>query len=415
MKKKIKISIAFLPLLLIGCTEFFELQKPANIHTSNPQSIASQYAHIPVIAIEVDTDEFAFMYSNYWDDIEIYGSFIILRNNHSLLEIPHTRFSIKGLTSRAFDMKSLGIRFHDVIDNSNGEVFQTTSLLNHHSVETIEALRLRNSGSDFITALNATMIKDISYTRLAIHAGLDLDLMYSEQAVVFVNDQFYGLLNLRTESTARGIAALYQIAPSQVTLAKVVHENNVSRVEVQNGNYQRINNFLAAIADKNVGFLESQVDMENFIDYIIFNTFTANRDWPFNNVRFFAIDNSKFRFFLFDLDQSNISHLSRDHIELLQRGAKNAVSDLFFLFYEEEHFRESFYARYKELLSSGVFDPEVFRTITRDHYRNIESVMPLHIEKYGQPRAMAEWYRNIELLNLNYEIRFQNVSETILR
>lgn len=51
----------------------------------------------------------------------------------------------------------------------------------------------------------------MSYTKLAIEAGLDLDLTYEEQTVVFVNNVFLGVMNLRTEANTSGISRLYDV------------------------------------------------------------------------------------------------------------------------------------------------------------------------------------------------------------
>ena len=63
--------------------------------------------------------------------------------------------------------------------------------------------------------------KDLSYTKLAINAGLNLDLTYGEQTVVFVNNDFLGVMNLRTEANAYGVSRLYGVSENEITLAKI--------------------------------------------------------------------------------------------------------------------------------------------------------------------------------------------------
>ena len=47
--------------------------------------------------------------------------------------------------------------------------------------------------------------------------------------------------------------------------------------------------------DKKYAYVEERVDIENFINYYILEMFIANYDWPANNVRFWQVDDSKFR------------------------------------------------------------------------------------------------------------------------
>ena len=52
-----------------------------------------------------------------------------------------------------------------------------------------------------------------------------------------------------------------------------------------------IDNFINAINNDNYNYLKKKIDVDNFIDYMIFQSYIGNVDWPFNNIRFFAIDN----------------------------------------------------------------------------------------------------------------------------
>ncbi len=406
----------FLLLLVIlsSCTDFREklIYEFPSYQLIHPLTIET---HLPVVNIEVSQVQYDYMYENFEEDINIYGTLSIYRNQELVFEAGNTRFGIKGGASRFYDLKSIGIRFEEPQINDGRNIINNYDLLPFHNIDLLESIRLRNSGNDFNIARNATMIKDISYTRMAIDAGLNLDLMYAEQAVVFVNNRFLGVMNLRTESTARGISRKYNTTPDQISLMKVspAQEGGID-IEVQNGRYHKIKTFLEAIENQNLNFLLNEIDIPNFIDYIIFNTFIGNSDWPHNNVKVFAIGDGLFRFFMFDLDHSNLLHKTQEPLSFLERVRKNPVSDLFFILYENEEFKTTFYDRYIELLSSGVLHPEVFTEITTQHYKNIENVMPFHIERYRQPSAMAEWYRNIELLNVQFQQRAEYMEQLMI-
>lgn len=398
-------------LLLSACTEYQEvLDKQYDYNLLRPQDIMTGDKFV-VINIDVDKSAFDNMYNNFLEEIDVYGIFTVYRNGEVVFQEEQTRFRIKGRGSRAFELKSLGIRFENPVSNTNRNLFNPDKILPFHNLDVIESLRLRNSGQDFRTINRGTMIKDISYTRLIVEAGLDIDVMYHEQAVVFINEEFHGILNLRSESNARGIGHLYRTNPELITLAKVEIGKKEAYVEVKNGDHQRVDNLLYAIKNRNTNYLKEQIDLSNFIDYVMFNTFIANRDWPHNNVIFFANRDSKFRFLIFDLDQSNSSHHTRKTIDLLDRVITNPVTEIFHLLYADEDFRQAFDQRYMQLLEDGFLASHIFRNITTSHYKNIEGYIPYHIFKYGHPPTVAEWYRNVELLNANYERRYHFVKK----
>ena len=79
----------------------------------------------------------------------------------------------------------------------------------------------------------------------------------------------------------------------------------------KDGDFDRIDDLVDAINEKDIDYLRSEIDIDNFIDYMVFESYIANEDWPSNNVRFHAIEDNKFRFVLFDLDVANQSHLNK--------------------------------------------------------------------------------------------------------
>ncbi len=383
--------------ILSGCSEYDEVL-PVGFPDQGLLTPTSIETSLPVINIGIDRDDFNHMYENYLEEVQIYGTFNLYRDEEWVLEDIPVRLQIKGAASAAYSLKSLGLRFEEMVCNRERTLINPRNTLPSHDIDEVEIFRLRNSGNDF----HKTMIKDMTYTQLAIDAGLDLDLMYAEQAVAFVNGRFYGVMNLRTEGNTRGMAGLYGVPKERVTLAKIVPDG---KVEMKDGDYQRIENLLEAIRKRNLTFLNREVDRDHFIDYMIFQSYTANRDWPHNNVRIYSIDDEPFRFVMFDLDLTNTTNIDSSPLDFIYNGHPNPVTQLFDVFYQEEAFRDQFYQRYDELLSSGVFSASRFYDIALSHYQAIEQVMPYQIQKYSTPGSMAEWYRNIDIMNLLFEER----------
>ena len=291
----------------------------------------------------------------------------------------------------------MGIKFEDTYNNEDRKLINP-DMLPFHSLEKVKAFRFRNSGSDF----ENTMLKDMSYTKLAINAGLNLDLMYSEQTVVFINNKFLGVMNLRTEANTNGMSKLYKVSKSDITLAKIL-EGGI--VEKKDGDFDRIDDFIAAIDNDDYSYLSNEIDVDNFIDYMIFESYIGNRDWPKNNVRFFAINDGPFRFVLFDLDLVATQEIDSSPISFINNPIGNPITDLFNIMYANEDFRQTYDARFQYLINSTLLSSVRFNEIVTEYKNNIKYIMPSHINKNNTPETFTEWYLNIDHLKNNFEAR----------
>lgn len=379
--------------LIFGCRSYnedikFEVQ---DYKTLTPINIET---NLKVANLILDPSEFEEMYNNFNKEIEIEGEFNLYKNGAVLIENELVEVQIKGGFSTKLGLKTLGVKFDKTYNNKSRKLINPKNLP-FHSLDKVKAFRFRNSGSDF----EGTMLKDISYTKLAINAGLNLDVMYTEQMVVFVNDVFLGVMNLRTESNTNGMSRLYGVSKSEITLAKIGGEGTLDK---KDGDFDRIDSLMVAIANGNYNYVSNEIDVDNFIDYMIFESYIGNRDWPHNNVRFFAVSEGPFRFILFDLDLVAIQTIDKSPIGFINNSIKNPITDLFNIMYSNERFKQVYDARFKNLMESGVLSSTRFNTIITEYKSNIEDMMPTHINKYNTPKTFTEWYMNIDNLKNNF-------------
>ena len=388
-------SILFV-LILSSCTNINEnilidVQDFASLTTENIET------NLKVANLTLDPVEFENMYTNFNDDIEIEGFLTIYRNGETLIENEVVEVEIKGKASSSFDLKSLGVKFDDTYNNEDKKLINP-ELLPFHSVERVKAFRFRNSGNDFLE----TMIKDMTYTKLAINASLDIDLTYAEQTVVFVNNEFLGVMNLRTEGNTNGISRLYDVPKDDVTLAKM--ENN-GVLEYKDGDFEKLDRLIAAIDNQDYDYLKDEIDVSNFIDYMAFQSYVGNRDWPKNNVRFFAILDGPFRFVMFDLDLVSTQNIDESPISFINNPVKNAITDLFNVMYANPEFKQQYDERFSNLINSGMLSAAEFNDIATVYQRNIEHIMPTQVSKYKTPESFTDWHLNIENLKSVFKDR----------
>lgn len=361
---------------------------------------------LPIIQISVEEEAFSKMLAQPTVEIEIEGEFNLFRNKILVVEKEQVEIEIKGGFSTKFPLKTLGIKFEDKYDNSDRSLINPAQTLPIHNLDKIKAVRLRNSGSDF----RNTMLKDLSITQLAIQANLDLDLTYGEPALVYVNEQFYGLLNIRTEGNTNGIAGLYQAKKSDVTLAKITSLEFIKK----DGDFDRIDKFVEAITQQDVIHILEELEVNSFIDYMIFQSYVGNTDWPHNNARFYAIKDGKFRFVLFDLDKVVWLNLGKSPLEVIKGQQSTIISNLFFSLYDNlESFQIAFWNRYQVLLDSGLLTHDQFENIVAKNADQIIAEMPLQIAKYKIPNSMMDWNIELEKLSLLFQEREGIVREYV--
>lgn len=402
-----KIIHLFLLITFVSCVRYDEtfLSEPLSYLDVKPMSTSSD---IPTINIRVNPEEFQDIHDNFLDDREINALISFYRNEELVESDILSEIKIKGSSSAQLALKSLGVKFDKTIGNEEGNIISPDEIFARHSLEKLKTIRLRNSGNDFYF----TMLKHVCYIEMAIQAGLNLDLNYCEQVVVFVNDEFHGIMNINSEVNANGLSRLYDIDKNTITLAKV---NSPGEITLKDGSQEELNDLLRKIKNKDAQYLLGIIDQDNLIDYLLFQTFTANMDWPYNNVRFYSINGGKWRFCLYDLDRVNWQYLHRDRDWFVESIKDNTMSDLFKLLLENENFKNKYNDRYEELINSGKFDPANFSEILTRKSKNIEGVMPLHIQKYGMPSTMTEWYFNLEELNANYKTRHSFLTSNLSR
>lgn len=168
-------------------------------------------------------------------------------------------------------------------------------------------LVLRNSGNDF----NNTYIRDAVAHTAVKH--LSFDTQEYQPTVVYVNGEYFGLLNLRERYDDKYINRVYGIPEDQLDMltndAEIDHGSNT--------HFLAMRNFIAnndMSIPSNYEYIKTQMDVENFMEYQMTQIYYNNTDWPGNNIKFFRKNNAQYepnapyghdgrwRWLLFDTD-----------------------------------------------------------------------------------------------------------------
>lgn len=155
---------------------------------------------------------------------------------------------------------------------------------------------LRNGGSDN----NRTHFRDVFMTQLV--KDLNFDIQSYNTCIVFINGSYWGIYHMREKLNEHFIKQHYKLEKDSVSMMK--HRNDL-RIG-KRLNYNEILSYIGKTDfsfNKNIDSLNKLIDIDNFLDYNISETYFANTDAG-GNIRYWRSwkDSSRWRWLMFDTD-----------------------------------------------------------------------------------------------------------------
>jgi hypothetical protein len=177
--------------------------------------------------------------------------------------------AINGGNSRGFQSKSLRIipREEYGTDKLSYPFFANET---HNSYKRI---LLRNSGQDF----RSTMFRDAMFHSLV--EKLNTETKSYQPSIVFVNGEYFGILNIRERYDRHFFNQKYDINNGELDYLK----NDLTPEEGDGDHYAAMENYLennSLVNQANYNYIKTQLDPENFRDYYISNIYAQSTDWP---------------------------------------------------------------------------------------------------------------------------------------
>lgn len=230
------------------------------------------------------------------------------------------------------------------------------------------------------------------YIANRVAANLDIDAMSVREAVLFINGEYWGIYTLEESPDERYLEDHYNVDLEQVNLVKYWEVPTYGDPSDWYQFYDWIRTAdLTLPEDSLVAF--SRIDMHSFIDYMIFQIYSANLDWPQNNVRIWQPSTGEpFRLIFFDGDGC----FSRWYYNAMNNATHQGGNSIVFNhFLENATFRHMFYNRYLELKDTHLSYDAIKQYI--DYYRdNIEGEVEKQSQRFGFPYSYAKWEHDID-------------------
>jgi hypothetical protein len=308
-------------------------------------------------------------------------------------------------------------------------------LFKTENITRFESFLIRSSSDDqmftmFRDGLGHTLVSD-----------LKVETQAYQPAVVYINGQYWGIHNIREKYNEAYFEEHYGVAENNLN---VIKNNPSSSDNVETGIATHYLNMLAYLSahatDYNIyEYMNTQMDIESFIDYMASQIYLSADDWPGNNIRYWRANTGKYnrwRWVCYDMDQVVRSNNTRWNSILLATTPYNGNSwpnppwsvVLFNNLLKGSKFRNEFLQRITFLMNTS-FSPEHIIHLVDSIQDNISDEMPYHIQRWGGklvadplreswilplPRSMEEWENYVQVMR-NFAVSRPDTAVNMLR
>ncbi len=260
--------------------------------STDPANLWDYYTGIYAMGPNASPDQPNFG-ANFWEDWER-RAHLELYDTDGIKQIDQDiGIKIFGAWSRAFAEKSMAL----FARKEYGKGSFDYKVFKDKPIEKFESLVLRNAGNDWDQAtmrdgLTSTLIRD-----------MDIDRMAFQPSVVYLNGEYWGILNIREKVNANFLAENHFVNPDEVNLLEfdggIVQGNNSGYLDITgylNNNTLENDQKYMQVSDK--------IDLSNYIQYQLTEIYINNKDWPGNNIKYWNTNSpgSRWRWIIYDTD-----------------------------------------------------------------------------------------------------------------
>lgn len=343
------------------------------------------------------SDEFPVNWNQDWERASVAQIF-----NKEGKELLNQGFdvSITGKCSRTASSKSLSFQARRKYEKGDIDL----KIFQSKQIEKFDAFNLRNSGNDFWN----TMLRDGLMQTLLIDK-MDVDYQAFQPAVTYLNGQYWGILNMREKVDENYIKRNYNISSDSIDLL----EGNGYPIEGSATKYQE---FIDQIKIRDVSqpstfdYINANIDVDEYIHYLIAQIYYGNTDWPGNNIKFWKQKRpgSKWRWIIYDTDfgfaiYSSSSTATHQTLHFVTDSTTTVSwpnplwsTLLFRRCIKNPTFRERFVQSFNIALTS-IFRPERVHHFIDSLSGNIASEMVYHKQRWGG--SITDWNNEVQKLH----------------
>lgn len=229
---------------------------------------------------------------------------------------------------------------------------------------------------------------------------LNIDGLASRQMVLFLNGEYWGIYALEESPDERYLEDHFGIDVDESSIVK-------KWIYPEHGDSIRWQALFQWVMDtdlsdeENYQTLCEQIDIDNFIDYQIFELYSSNVDWPKNNVRCWQRDGGKWRWIFFDgdgcffLDWDVFANAT--DTDPIPNGTNPSAfqATLFFRkLMANAAFKKHFVDRFHQLMADQLRYDRI-----APHFHavcdQVRGEVPSQSSRFGFPSSMAQWEEDV--------------------
>lgn len=228
-----------------------------------------------------------------------------------------------------------------------------------------------------------------------IASQLNLEVMASRPVVVYLNGEYWGIYYIHERPDERYLEDHFGVDLDAVNLVSnwqghLVHGTNAHFLEL----FDWFQSADLANPDDYV-YATSKIDVENFIDYQIFELFSENTDWPANNMRCWQLGDGPWRWIFYDGDAclawNNFHAFDNSVYEGDGSWPSSSRATLFFRkLLENDQFKHQFKNRFYSLLNT-VFGFAETGPLFEEIKQQLEQEIPYQVDRFASPESVAKW------------------------
>ncbi len=231
--------------------------------------------------------------ANFWQDWERPAYIEIYNTDRNLILSQSAGTKIYGAWSRANAQKSMAFYAR----RNYGDGSFSYKLFSEKPIEKYEAFVMRNGGNDWCRGMFRDGLSAFLTSNMAV------DHQAYEPYVMYLNGEYWGILNMREKINEYFIAGNHHVYPDDVNLL----ETTGVLITGSAGSYNQLQTFISAnnfANTDNYEHVKTLMDVKNFISFWAMNVYIDNKDWPGNNNKFWSLQapGSLFRWISFDTD-----------------------------------------------------------------------------------------------------------------
>ncbi len=302
---------------------------------------------------------------------------------------------IAGAWSRAHAQKSFAFHARSAYGKNKFEC----NLFSDKDISEFKSFLLRNSGNDWYN----TMFRDALITGLVRNNNIDIQAY--RPSVVYLNGKYWGILNIREKINEHYVANNYNwVDADNVDLL----ENSGTWVHGVTTHYDAVKSFLNTRSMSNATnyeYISTQIDIDEFIEYMVLEIYCNNGDWPGNNCKFWRpqVDGGRWRWIAYDTDFGFGLYSSGYDEDKLGSCMQSSSGPAFVLkkLLLNETFKHDFVNRFADRLNRE-FKPDVVNSLIDSLSSHISSEILFHNNKW---HAIGNWSNNVKRLRTFAENR----------